>query len=265
MTIGTHERTQVVEKLCDEPREAWMSAEVLEQVRTNNEKRDSEGVVVLLSGGIDSTVLMYSLVGDYRVWPLTVDYGQRHSKEVFAARNVCEARGSWLLHRWKYLDLGNLRGILPSALTGVGDVPEGKYDEVTMSKTVVPNRNAILLSLAYGYAMGIGAHFVAYAPHSEDHFVYRDCRPEFFTKFAEAEEAATGIKLLVPFGRKTKVDIIKLGRQLVVPFRMCYSCYAGGDVHCGKCSTCVERREAFKKAGVTDPTIYEGGNSDGSS
>ena len=243
MTIGTLERTQVVEKLCDEPQRC----------------------VILLSGGIDSTVLMYSLISQYEVYPLTVDYGQRHSKEVFAARNVCEARGSWLLHRWKYLDLGNLRDILPSALTGVGDVPEGKYDEVTMSKTVVPNRNAILLSLAYGYAMRIGAHFVAYAPHSEDHFVYRDCRPEFFTKFAEAEEAATGIKLLVPFGRKTKVDIIKLGRQLVVPFRMCYSCYAGGDVHCGKCSTCVERREAFKKAGVTDPTIYEGGNSDDSS
>ena len=234
-----------------------MSTEVLERARTDNEKDGSKECVVLLSGGIDSTVLMYSLVEDYRVWPLTINYGQRHNKEVLAARNVCEARGQWLLLRWKYLDLSNLRFILPSALTDTSvDVPFGKYTESSMSQTVVPNRNAILLSLAYGYAEGIGARFVAYAPHSEDHFLYRDCRPEFFEKFAEAEEAATGIKLLVPFGRKTKVDIITLGKKLNVPFRLCWSCYVGGNVHCGQCSTCIERREAFIKAGVSDPTIY---------
>ena len=224
--------------------------------------REARKCVVLLSGGIDSTVLMYSLISEYEVWPLTISYGQRHSKEVLAARNVCGARGDWLLHRWKYLNLSNLRLILPSALTGVGEVPEGKYTEAGMSQTVVPNRNMIFLAVAAGYAEGLGAEYVAYAAHTEDHYLYPDTRPEFIDSVGETIKLGTGgkVELLEPFTHKSKSDIVALGKKLVVPFKLTWSCYVGGDVHCGRCSTCIERRGAFRKAGVEDPTVYEGGN-----
>jgi len=214
--------------------------------------------VVLLSGGIDSTVLMYSLIADYEVWPLTISYGQRHHREVIAARNVCESRGDWLLKRWKYVDLSNLRSILPSALTGVGEVLEGKYDRETMSQTVVPNRNMIFLAVAAGYAEGLGAGYVAYAAHTEDHYLYPDCRPEFIDSVGETIKLATDgkVKLIEPFTYKTKADIVTLGKKLSVPFKKTYSCYQGGELHCGVCSTCLERKKAFVQAKVEDPTEY---------
>jgi len=239
-----------------------ISHSVQRRVDAQNEETASDfskkKCVILLSGGIDSTVLMYSLIADYEVWPLTVSYGQRHHKEVLAARNVCEARGDWLLKRWKYLDLGNLRSILPSALTGVGEVPSGEYDKVTMSRTVVPNRNMIFLAIAAGYAEGLGASHVAYAAHAGDHAIYPDCRPEFINSVGETIKLGTGgkVSLLEPFVSKTKADIVALGKKLVVPFRLTWSCYRGEDLHCGLCGTCLERKTAFKEAGVEDPTKY---------
>ena len=236
MTNKTLERTQTIEELEDAPKKC----------------------VILLSGGLDSTVLMYSLIGQYEVYPLTISYGQKHNKEVLAARDVCEARGHWLLKRWRYLDLSGLRSILLSALTGVGNIPKGNYSEATMSQTVVPNRNMIFLAIAAGYAESIGADYVAYAAHTEDHYLYPDCRPEFAYAVNDALILGTGrkVSMKVPFIHKTKADIVALGKKLVVPFRLCWSCYEGGNVHCGQCSTCVERRRAFIKAGVSDPTIY---------
>ena len=230
----------------------------LERTKVNEITEESKRCVVLLSGGIDSTVLMYSLVADFEVWPLTISYGQRHNKEVLAARNVCEARDHNLLLRWKYVDLSVLRTLLPSALTGVGEVPEGRYDEPSMKQTVVPGRNLILLSIAAGYAEGIGAGYVAYAAHSEDHFIYPDCRPEFVQGASMAIHRSTDfeVNLIAPFINKTKADIVALGKKLNVPFWKTYSCYKGGDVHCGRCGTCFERREAFKLANVADPTKY---------
>lgn len=224
------------------------------------EQKRSKKCVVLLSGGVDSTVLMYSLIADYEVWPLTINYGQTHSKEVLAARNVCEARGKWLLERWKYVNLGVLSTLLPSALTGVGEIPKGEYDKDTMSLTVVPNRNMIFLAIAAGYAEGISAQYVAYAAHAEDHYLYPDCRPEFATACAEAILCGTGNKvaLFTPFINKSKTDVVALGKKLTVPFKFTWSCYEGGDVHCGQCGTCLERRAAFKKAKVPDPTEYLG-------
>ncbi len=219
---------------------------------------DAQRCVVLLSGGVDSSVLLYSLIADYECYPLTINYGQRHSKEVIAARNICEARGNWLLKRWRLLDLGNLKGILPSALTGTGEVPEGEYTEPSMAQTVVPNRNMIFLAVAAGYAEGIGAIGVAYAAHAEDHYLYPDCRPEFVFAAMDTIEKGTGgkVRLLAPFINTTKTDIVAMGKKLVVPFGRTWSCYKGEELHCGLCSTCLERMKAFKGAGMKDPTSY---------
>ena len=235
-----------------------MKTQTAEQTRVEELENAPKGCVVLLSGGIDSTVLMYSLIKDYCIWPLTISYGQRHEKEIFAARSVCAARGDWLLTRWKYVNMDILKTLLPSALTGVSEIPEGRYDEASMSQTVVPNRNMILLSLAVGYAEGMGANCVAYAAHSGDHYLYSDCRPEFVESVSETIKLATDgkVRLIEPFIYKTKAEIVALGKTLNVPFKHTYSCYRGGDLHCGRCSTCVERREAFKLAGVEDPTKY---------
>jgi len=234
----------------------------LERAQGNEHASFSEKrVVVLLSGGIDSAVLMYSLIAFHEVWPLTIGYGQRHGKEVIAARNLCGARGEWLLLRWKYLNLSSLGTLLPSALTGEGDIPVGVYDKETMSQTVVPNRNMILLALAAGYAEGLGAKHVAYAAHGGDHYLYPDCRPEFVDSVGKTIELGTGgkVKLLEPFVNKSKADVVALGRKLNVPLKLSWSCYQGGEFHCGVCGTCTERREAFEKAGVADPTRYVNG------
>ncbi len=217
--------------------------------------------VVLLSGGLDSTVLMYSLMAESECYPLTISYGQRHHKEIIAARNVCEARGGDLIKRWKYADLSVLRLLLPSSLTGVGDIPHGHYQAESMKSTVVPNRNMILLSIAGGYAAGLGAECIAYAPHAGDHAIYPDCRPEFVAAVNKALVLGTGwhndgVRIMAPFTEYTKADIVKLGRKLNVPFHLTWSCYEGDDLHCGVCGTCVERKEAFKLASVTDPTKY---------
>jgi len=200
---------------------------------------------------------MYSLISKYEVYPLTVSYGQRHDREVFAARSVCAARGEWLLTRWKYLNLDNLRGILPSALTGVGEIPKGRYNETSMKQTVVPNRNMILLSLAAGYAEALGASHVAYAAHTEDHYIYADCRPEFAFAMDKSIRLGTDgkVELLTPFIRWSKVDIVALGKKLVVPFKMTWSCYKGEDRPCLGCGTCSERVLAFKLAGFPDPAL----------
>ena len=221
-----------------------------------------EKCVVLLSGGLDSTTLLYSEVSNFECWPLTIVYGQRHQKEIIAARNVCEARDINLLHRWKLLDISVLGEILPSTLTGVGDVPEGHYADESMKATVVPNRNMILIAIAGGYASGLGAKYVAYAPHAGDHAIYPDCRPEFVVSARNTLRLGTGwqndgVILTAPFDDMTKAQIIKLGTVLNVPFKITWSCYKGGEIHCGVCGTCVERKEAFKIAGVADPTTYE--------
>lgn len=220
----------------------------------------NERVVVLLSGGIDSTTLMYSLVANYQCFPLTISYGQRHKREIFAARNVCEARGDWLLKRWKYLDLNNLKTLIHSALHGVGEIPEGHYSAPSQAATISPNRNMILLAVAAGYAETIDVRYVAYAAHANDRAIYPDCRPEFIESVRETIRLATDGKvgLLVPFVNKTKVDIVRLGKELVVPFRLCWTCYKGEDRPCLRCGSCCERTEAFQLAGFSDPALTGG-------
>ena len=214
--------------------------------------------VLIYSGGIDSTVLLYDLLNSgHDVQALSVNYGQRHIKELDCAKSLCNQ----LNVEHHVADLTALNPLLSgSSLTSPHvQVPEGHYEDESMKATVVPNRNMILLSIATGWAMSTGASSVSYAAHSGDRAIYPDCREEFADAMNSVMEIAGWDKVSLnrPFSSLTKADIVKLGDELDVPFEQTWSCYKGGQVHCGVCGTCVERREAFQLAGVTDPTIYD--------
>lgn len=161
----------------------------------------------------------------------------------------------------QFIDLSALRAVLKgSSQTDENfEVPEGHYTEETMKVTVVPNRNMILLAVAGAWAISLKAEYVAYAAHVGDHAIYPDCRKEFADRIAEVLETADwhSVKLMRPFLNRTKADIAALGHELKVPYELTWSCYKGGEKHCGKCGTCVERKEAFALANVPDPTEYE--------
>jgi 7-cyano-7-deazaguanine synthase len=146
-----------------------------------------------------------------------------------------------------------------SALTDGGTIPNGHYADASMSATVVPNRNAVMLALAYAAAVSQSAYAVAIGVHAGDHPVYSDCRPEFIDAFDVMERAATDkqIELLSPFVNKTKSEIVKIGFSLGIDYARTWSCYNGRIKHCGECGTCVERKEAFLLANIQDPTEYE--------
>ena len=214
--------------------------------------------LVLFSGGLDSTVLAAQLQADgVETRLLSIDYGQRHAKELDKAEKIALALG--LPHRILRLpDLGPLLG--GSSLTDDQvELPEGHYAEESMKATVVPNRNMILLALAGGHALSIGFDTIAYAAHAGDHTIYPDCRPEF----ADAMEKALGLadwqnlNLHRPFVNFSKEELVRKGNELGAPLELTWSCYAGREEHCGKCGTCVERKEAFALAKVEDPTEYE--------
>jgi len=214
--------------------------------------------VLIYSGGIDSTVLLYHLLKSGNdVQALSVNYGQRHKKELDCAKSICEQLGV----KHHVADLTSLNPLLSgSSLTSTNvEVPEGHYEDESMKATVVPNRNMILLSIATGWAISTGASSVSYAAHSGDRAIYPDCREEFASAMNNVMEIAGWDKVSLnrPFSSFTKADIVKLGDELGVPFEKTWSCYKGGQIHCGVCGTCVERREAFELAGVTDPTIYD--------
>lgn len=215
--------------------------------------------IAIVSGGMDSVTLAYLLKSQgHELTIVSIDYGQRHVKEIEYARR-CADRLSATFH---LVDLSQVGALLPgSALTDNSiEVPEGHYAADNMRVTVVPNRNAIMLALAYGIAVAEQASIVATAVHSGDHHIYPDCRLEFIEAFDKMERLAVAgfadTQLLTPFVNMTKAEIVAMGASLGVPFVDTWSCYKGGAEHCGKCGTCVERREAFHIAGVIDPTIY---------
>jgi 7-cyano-7-deazaguanine synthase len=227
-------------------------------MKTNHSHSD---VVVLLSGGMDSTVLVYQLAAEgHKVAALSVFYGQRHKRELeFAAKTTKRLN---LPH--EVIDVSNIHHLLAgkhSSLTNPDvPVPQGLYDEQTMSRTIVPNRNAIMLAIASGWAVTLGARFVATAVHAGDHAVYPDCRPEFIEAMSYMEQIATDgdiVEVYAPFVRFDKATIAEHGHFLSVPFEDTWSCYEGGEVHCGRCGTCTERIEAFINAQVPDPTVYD--------
>ena len=214
--------------------------------------------VLIHSGGMDSTVLLYYLLSEGNtVKALSIDYGQRHRKELEFAAILTSQLGV----EHKIADLRSVTELLAgSSLTSSDiEVPEGHYAEENMKATVVPNRNMILLSLAAGWAISNRYDHISYAAHAGDHDIYPDCREEFTNALDKAIQLADWhqVSLHRPFVTKTKAEIAALGGQLKVPFEKTWSCYKGGELHCGRCGTCVERREAFHLAGIEDRTPYQ--------
>ena len=213
--------------------------------------------VVLFSGGLDSTVLVQQLIHDQAsVRLLSINYGQRHKKELSHSSRIATSMN--LPHR--ILDLPDLAELLSgSSLTDSSvELPEGHYAEESMKSTVVPNRNMILLAMAAGYALSIDFDTVAYAAHAGDHTIYPDCRPVFADAMQNALQLADwkDLRLHRPFVNLTKAELVRIGAKLGAPLHLTWSCYAGEESHCGKCGTCVERKEAFEVAKTTDPTEY---------
>jgi 7-cyano-7-deazaguanine synthase len=215
--------------------------------------------VVVLSGGMDSATLLYHLAdAGHEVKTISVNYGQRHVRELDSAARLSEA-----------LDVENvvadLRAINPllgssNSLSSTSiDIPEGHYEEESMKLTVVPNRNMIILSVAVGWALSLKYDAVAYGAHSGDHAIYPDCRPEFAEALDRAVQLCDwhSMKLLRPFVGMDKGDIAKRGHELGVPFHLTWTCYKGLERHCGKCGACQERIEAFHKFDLADPVEYE--------
>jgi len=214
--------------------------------------------MVICSGGMDSVALAHR-VASARILTglITFDYGQRHAKEItFAAAAAVRLN---VPHH--IIDIRTIGAALTgSALTDDIDVPDGHYAEETMKLTIVPNRNAIMLTIAYGLAAAQKADAVAAAVHGGDHFIYPDCRPGFIHAFAAMQDAAlegyADVALYTPYLNGSKADIAVDGAAHGTLFAETWSCYKGGDLHCGRCGTCVERREAFDIAGIDDPTVY---------
>lgn len=217
--------------------------------------------IAIVSGGLDSVTLAYLLHAQgYSLHLLSFNYGQRHKKELLYAKQCAKK----LQARHDVIDLSSLAQHLKgSALTDDIEVPDGHYADESMAITVVPNRNAIMLSIAYGIAVSEQAELVSIGVHGGDHFIYPDCRPDFITSFDTMQKHAVqgygNIKLHLdaPFLHLGKHQIVRLGHELNVPFEDTWSCYKGEENHCGLCGTCNERREAFTLAGIHDPTIYK--------
>lgn len=214
-------------------------------------------VVVLCSGGMDSVTALYWAAREHALSAVvSFDYGAKHNhRELpFAAEHAAKLG---VRHEVVALDFVN-RLFVSDLLQSGGEIPEGHYEAANMKQTVVPFRNAIMLSIACGFAESVGAQGLVIAAHGGDHAIYPDCREDFMRAMGDAMRLGTyaGVQLLRPFIALNKGEIAAAGARLGVDFARTWSCYKGGDVHCGKCGTCVERREAFAQAGVPDPTIY---------
>jgi len=198
--------------------------------------------VVLLSGGLDSAVLLaVEAAAGNEPMCLSFDYGQRHAdRELAAAGAVAEYYGAERVVIGLPPDV--FRG---SALTGGGPVPHGHYADPAQAATVVPNRNMVLVACAAAYARSAGRGLVGVAAHKGDAAVYPDCRPEFFDALGAALRFGCGVRLHAPFLSLTKREVVAIGRDLSVPFRLTWSCYEGGEAPCGLCGACVERAEAL--------------------
>lgn len=211
--------------------------------------------LIVVSGGMDSVTMLY----EYReriALAVTFDYGSNHAKNEIACASLhCERLG--IRHIIIPLDFMH-RYFTSSLLQGAEAVPEGRYDAENMASTVVPFRNGIMLSIACGMAESYGLKHVMIANHGGDHTIYPDCREDFIRKMSLAMTAGTDskVEIFAPYTNISKSDIARHGRMLGLDYSETWSCYKGGEVHCGKCGTCIERKEAMREAGIEDPTVY---------
>ena len=212
--------------------------------------------IIVLSGGMDSVTLLYDQQSRIAL-AVTFDYGSNHNQR----------EAAWASFHCKRLGIEHV--IIPltfigkyfksSLLDGASAIPEGNYDDENMKSTVVPFRNGIMLSIACDIAESRGLTKVLIANHFGDHAIYPDCRSEFIRPMSEAMRAGTyiGVEILAPYTDITKTDIARKGLALGIDYAETYSCYKGGEKHCGHCGTCIERHEALTEAGIIDPTEYE--------
>ncbi len=211
--------------------------------------------VIVLSGGMDSVTMLYEYQ-DRIAFALSFDYGSNHNaRELAFAHLHCERLG--IPQR-----VVNLRFIMEnfhsSLLSGAADIPSGSYNDENMRSTVVPFRNGIMLSVAAGFAEDMGLKYIMLANHAGDHSIYPDCSPAFVDAMSDATKAGTynHVEVFAPYTNLSKTDIAKHGKVLGIDYSETWSCYRGGEHHCGTCGTCVERREALRDAGIEDKTIY---------
>ncbi|WP_418800052.1 7-cyano-7-deazaguanine synthase QueC [Porphyromonas sp.] len=212
--------------------------------------------LIALSGGVDSTTLLY----EYReevACAVGFDYGSKHNaRELAAAEAICrELEIPYLIIPLAFIGKYFRSDLLLSG----GEMQLGDYSEENMSSTVVPFRNGIMLSVLAGLAESRDLQRVLIANHFGDHAIYPDCRESFVKPMGEAITAGTsnGVKLVAPYTALTKAEIVARGTRLGVPYGKTYSCYQGGERHCGRCGTCRERHDAFVANGLEDPTLYE--------
>lgn len=212
--------------------------------------------IIIVSGGLDSITLLYDKAETIAL-AVSFDYGQNHaSRELLFAALHCQRLGI----RHIIIPLQFMQQYFKSSLLeGSDKIPEGHYEEENMKSTVVPFRNGIMLAIAAGIAESHNLNRIYIANHGGDHTIYPDCRPEFIKAMTAATQAGTfnNTRIEAAFTNITKADIVRIGIKLGINYAETWSCYKGGDCHCGKCGTCIERKEAFREAGLTDPTKYE--------
>ena len=212
--------------------------------------------VIIVSGGMDSITLLYDKKEEIAL-AVTFDYGSNHNaKEIAWAKVHCER----LKIKHIVIKLDFMHKYFTSSLLEAADaIPEGHYADENMKSTVVPFRNGIMLSIAAGIAESNGLKKVLIANHGGDHTIYPDCRPAFIKAMNEATENGTyvNVSICAPYTNITKADIARIGKRLGIDYSETWSCYKGGEKHCGKCGTCIERKEALALAGIEDKTEYE--------
>ena len=208
--------------------------------------------LIILSGGMDSITMLYEYQ-DHIKMAISFDYGSNHNmREIPFAKLHCRR----LKIKHYTIHLGFMHK--SSLLEGAAAIPDGRYDDVNMKSTVVPFRNGIMLSIAVGFAESHGLNAVYIANHAGDHSIYPDCRASFIDAISKAAEQGTynHMKIIAPYTNITKADIASRGKVLGIDYSETWSCYKGGQVHCGTCGTCVERKEALRQAGIYDKTVY---------
>lgn len=211
--------------------------------------------ICIISGGLDSTTLLYKLIEEGKeVKAISFNYGQRHKKELEYATKTCAKLGV----EHKVVDIQFLKELVSnSSLTGNEPVPHGHYEDESMKKTVVPNRNMIMASIAIGWAVNLDYDQVAIGVHAGDHQIYPDCRPLFIQALQNIASLANykSINIYTPFLNIDKGDIVIQGKELNVDYLLAWTCYEGGEIPCDQCGACQERRFAFLKAGIKDPLL----------